>query len=396
MSERLYLDDSYLIEFEAVVTDKITLKGKTGLIVDKTCFYPVSGGQLCDKGWINEIEVTEVFERDDKIVHMTESDINDKKIKGVIDWNYRFENMQLHTGQHILSQSFIRLFDAFTISSTLGSTACTVDICKKELSEIEIDEVENLANKIIYENREVKLYYPDEELMAKIPLRKKPPEGKKIRIVEVDNFDYSACGGTHCRFTGEVGIIKIMRWEKYKGNVRVEFQCGVRALRDYQCKNRTVSRMVDLLSVQESELVSKAEKILDDTKKMRKKCTGYLDELQECEARDLVRDAEWINDMKVIKKIFVDRDVNEVKNLAIKLKNIDQCVSLFGIESGKGHIIFSASENSEINAGELLKEVCEEVEGRGGGGTFFAQGGCNVNDVTTAIELAENLIKKNN
>ena len=347
---------------------------------------------MCDKGTINDIPVIDVLEKEDEIVHVIDSDIAGEEVKGNIDWNHRFENMQQHTGQHTLSQSFIRLFDAYTISSTLGSTTCTVDIFKEKLNDNEIDDVENLANKIVFENRIVKTYYPDTEQLQQIPLRKKPPEGKKTRIVEVENFDYSACGGTHCKSTGEVGIIKVRRWERYKSNVRVEFQCGIRALRDYQQKNRTINMLIDRFSEQESELLNKADKILDDNKDLRKKCTHYLGELQEFEAAGLFDRAEVIRNLRVIRKTYEKTDVNDVRNIALKLKNRDHCVSLFGIEGEKGHLIFSASENSEVDAGKLLGKVLEKTGGKGGGGKFFAQGGCDTKEVKSAIEFAGKLL----
>jgi len=395
MTERLFLTNSYQKEFRAEILKKIPLKNKIGLLLDRTCFYPTSGGQLCDRGTIEMAAVLDVYEENDDIIHVVDSALPDFNITGKIDWENRFGNMQQHTGQHILSQSFIKLLNADTLSSTLGRNTCTVDINKKELTDEEAEKVEDFANHIIYENREIKVYFPEEEELQKIPLRKKPPKGKKTRIVEVDNFDFSACGGTHCKNAGEVGIIKIFRWEKYKGNTRVEFNCGLRALKDYRQKSIIIGQLVELLSEQESEILNKSEKIIDDNKMLRKKCSSYSEELLTFEAEKMYDQAAIFNELRIVKKVFENRQVEDIKHIALKLKQYDNCISLLGIKNQKGQIIFTCSENLALNMGELLKEIFATFEGRGGGTSYFAQGGCDPENIEDAVELAFKLVRKN-
>jgi len=394
MTERLFLANSYQKEFCAEILKKIPLKNKIGLLLDRTCFYPTSGGQLCDRGTIEMAAVLDVYEENDDIIHVVDSALPDFNITGKIDWENRFGNMQQHTGQHILSQSFIKLLNADTLSSTLGRNTCTVDINKKELTDEEAEKVEDFANHIIYENREIKVYSPEEEELQKIPLRKKPPKGKKTRIVEVDNFDFSACGGTHCKNAGEVGIIKIFRWEKYKGNTRVEFNCGLRALKDYRQKSMIIGQLVELLSEQESEILNKSEKIIDDNKILRKKCSSYSEELLTFEAEKMYDQAAIFNDLRIVKKVFENRQVEDIKHIALKLKQYDNCISLLGIKNQKGQIIFTCSENLALNMGELLKEIFATFKGRGGGTSYFAQGGCDPINIEKAVELAYQMVNE--
>ncbi|RKY83033.1 metal-dependent hydrolase [candidate division KSB1 bacterium] len=392
MTEKLYLRDSYETEFSADIVKKIDFKGRTGLILNRTYFYPESGGQLCDKGRINNSSVIEVFEDGNNIIHLIDSDIHTEKVNGRIDWNYRFNNMQQHTGQHILSQSFIRLFNASTISSTLGKNVCTIDILKENLSLDEVTEVENVANRIVYENRAVRIHFPEPGELDKFPLRKLPPEGKKPRIIEVESFDFSPCGGTHCKSTGEVGIIKIKKWERYKGNIRVEFLCGLKALRDFQQKNIIVNKLMEKLSGRENEIINRTEKIIEDNKVLRKRNNNLLNKILEQEVKELLSMGDIKRGRKIIRKVFIDRDINEIKNIAIKIKSYENCISILGIKGEKGHIIFSCSENLNLDMNELIRRVFAEIKGKGGGTKFFAQGGCSSNDVELALELVERFL----
>ena len=233
MTERLYYQDSYLKEFKARVLKKIKIDNRPAVILDRTAFYPTSGGQPYDTGVIQDVSVAEVVEEGDEIIHILKEEIKGKinsEVVGKIDWKRRFDHMQQHLGQHILSGALMKLWGVETVSFHLGEEVCTLDIAKEKLTGEEAKKAEECAYEIIFENRMVKCYFVEgEEELKRLNLRKMPDKKEEIRIIEVEGFDLSACGGTHCRATGEVGLIKITKWEKRGEKIRLEFICGTRA-----------------------------------------------------------------------------------------------------------------------------------------------------------------------
>jgi len=219
-TKRLYLDDPYQVEFEARIVEKGMREQKPAVMLDQTCFYPESGGQPYDRGWIDGVKVVKVFEEDSQIVHLLEKDVEAGSIKGKIDWQTRFDHMQQHSGQHILSQCFHELLEAETLAFHLGEDASTLEMDLRKVSDEDIERVETRASEIIYQDREVKIHSLPEDKVGSLPLRRPPKKKGLIRVVEVSDFDYSACGGTHVRRTGEVGLIKILRWERIRDNLR--------------------------------------------------------------------------------------------------------------------------------------------------------------------------------
>lgn len=217
----MYYQDSYLKEFKAKILKKVKINNHPAVILDKTAFYPTSGGQPYDKGVIQDIPVVEVVEEGDMIIHILKKELKDNinsEVVGKIDWKRRFDHMQQHLGQHILSGALMEMWGVETLSFHLGEKICTLDIAKEKFSEEEAKKAEECANKIIFDNRLVNCYFVEgEEELKRLNLRKVPEKTGEIRIIEVADFDISACGGTHCRATGEVGMIKITKWEK-RGN----------------------------------------------------------------------------------------------------------------------------------------------------------------------------------
>ncbi|TEU08998.1 MAG: alanyl-tRNA editing protein, partial [Candidatus Aminicenantes bacterium] len=198
-TKRLYLESPYKVEFKAQVVEKVIWEQKPALILDQTCFYPKSGGQPCDKGTINEVEVLKVLEDEARIIHLLAEDISSDKVTGKIEWQTRFDHMQQHSGQHILSQSFHELLGAETLSFHLGEAISSVEMDLRKISEEEVENVERRANEIVFQDREIKCYFIPEEKIESVPLRRPPKKKGLIRVVEVSDFDFSACGGTHVR-----------------------------------------------------------------------------------------------------------------------------------------------------------------------------------------------------
>jgi len=376
MTERLYYLDPYRLEFEARVVERMSVGAKPGVVLESTCFYPTSGGQPRDEGHLNGVPVTNVFEREDKaIVHVLATELKGGLARGVIDWERRFDHMQQHTGQHILSQAFLQLLNAETVGFHLGKEASTIDVDKAPLVVSQLDKVEDLTNEIGFADRPVRTYLATETELAGLPLRKLPTVEMPIRIVEVEGFDYSPCGGTHCHRTGEVGLIKITRVERRGQDTRVEFLCGGRALTDYRGKNRTVNELANRFSVGVWELAEAVERLAEEAKSSRRELNAAKNRLLAYEAAELLAEAEQHGDIRVVRKVFTDREGEEVRRLSLRLMESEGSVALLGLSGGKAQLFFACSADLPYDMNDLLKRACQVVGGGGGGRRHFAQGG---------------------
>lgn len=378
-TKRLYFENPYQIEFEARVVERLSWREKPAVVLDQTCFYPESGGQPSDRGTLNGIEVLGVLEEDSKILHLLEDGISAGEVKGKIDWQTRFDFMQQHAGQHILSQSFHELYQAETLSFHLGEVTSTVEIDLRKVAEEEVERVETRANDIVFQDREIKSYFIPEEKISSIPLRKPPKKKGLIRVVEVTDFDYSACGGTHPSKTGEVGLIKILKWEKIRNNVKFEFVCGQRASKDYAWKNRDLRELSNMFTVSEREVLTSVEKLQSDLKSQRKKTRKMQERVSQYEAQEIIRNTEG----RIIKDVFTGRTPDEVRCLALNIIKKGDFIVLYALREGeRGHLVFACSENLNCDMRELVPLVSPLIKGKGGGNPSLVQIGA---------EEAENL-----
>src|SRR5205823_7110720 len=242
-TERLYYNDPYLLEFDAKVVETKPVGQRLGVILDKTAFYPTSGGQLHDLGTLNGVNLLDCIEEDEsgKVVHVLEEGIDGDSVHGQIDRDCRLDHMQQHSGQHVLSHAFVELFDWPTVSFHMGAVSCTIDLPVESISPEQADKAVELANRIVLENRAVAVRYVAHENIAEAGLRKATERTGDIRIIDIAGYDRSACGGTHVRMTGEIGPILIIGMERSKKQTRVEFICGTRVLRYAQQANRTLA-----------------------------------------------------------------------------------------------------------------------------------------------------------
>lgn len=271
MTKKIYWENPYLHEYKAKIIDKKLKDNKWHIKLNKTIFYPDnSGGQLGDFGTINGNRVLSTYEEANDLIHILEKDIYTPIVELKIDYNRRFDLMQQHTGQHLLSGVFYNLLEAETVGFHLGEEIVTIDITIADLSKQEVERVELLCNKLIQSNFKVKSYFVAKDKVALLPLRKIPNISENIRIVEIDDYDFSPCGGTHLNNLGELGLIKINKWEKYKDNIRVEFICGMRAVNDYSMKSNIVKKSALLLSSKDTDLYDRLEKIYEDKNKLEK------------------------------------------------------------------------------------------------------------------------------
>jgi len=399
LTKRLYYQDSYLKEFKAKVLKKIKIDNQPAVILDETAFYPTSGGQPYDVGVIQDVPVVEVVEEGDEIIHILKEELKEEinsEVIGKIDWERRFDHMQQHLGQHILSGALIEIYGAETVSFHLGEEVCTLDIAKEKITEEEAKKAEECSNEIIFDNRPVKCYFVEgEEELKRLNLRKLPEKTGKIRIIEVKDFDLSACGGTHCRATGEVGLIKITKWEKRGEKIRLEFICGRRAWKDYFRKNELVKNISNKLTIKDSELGEVIDRMLEERKETWKELKEFKEKLQEYEAKRLIDESSLRdNRIKIINKVFEKNYFQEVRRLVQKIINLDDSVVVFtGIknkEEGEGvKILFACSRVLEYDMNGLIREAGKFIEGRGGGAPNFAQaGGKRAEGIEDALNFA--------
>jgi len=281
-SERRYYDDSYTTRFEGQVVALGEHAGKPALELATTWFYPESGGQLADHGAIGALKLVDVqVGHDERVWHVVEAPAGDAipasgALACEIDWARRFDHMQQHTGQHILSAAFERLLDGPTLSSTLGAERSVIEVGLAEVDWRTVGRVEEAANRVLWEDRALKLHWTDDAHIGEFPLRKPPKVTGRIRVVEVPDWDWSACGGTHTRRTGEVGAIKIVGWERLRGNVRFAFLCGGRALRDHAWRTETLLEAAKRRSRSDRELVAHLERALDERDELKKRGRAHV------------------------------------------------------------------------------------------------------------------------
>lgn len=397
MTDRLYYHDPFLYEFEAEVREQ-TDTPRPALILDRTAFYPTSGGQVHDTGWIlardEKSRVIEVADAEDgRVVHYLEAPVKDLKpgtrIRGQIDPARRRDHMQQHSGQHVLSAAFVRLFNMPTVSFHMGDDYCSIDLDSPNLSKEQIESAERLANEIILENRPVDIRFVTREEAGKLGLRKIPPtERDELRLIDVRDFDLTACGGTHVRQTGQIGCILLRKAEKVRQGWRVEFIAGQRAVAMARRDYTTLAEAASLFSAHIYDLPQQVRKSLDEIRSLRKQSERFLEELAEAQSAAFLAETPELNGRKLVVRTFTDREMTFVKLLAQKLTRLSpNVVALLGSTSPQPALVFAQSAGQPFDMSTLLKKAMATVGGRGGGSKDMAQGGApNADGIEAAIE----------
>jgi len=392
MTERLYYHDPFLYEFEGQITEVVPaaeINGRHGVFLDRTAFYPTSGGQVHDTGWISlespsdpaKLRVTEVVEAEDgRVVHYLEADKPPERgtrIRGLIDPARRRDHMQQHSGQHVLSAAFIRLFDMPTVSFHMGDDYCSIDLESPALRAQQVEQAELLANQIVQENRPVEIKFVTQEEAQNLGLRKAPRTDKdELRLIDIQEFDLSACGGTHVRGTGQIGCILLRKTERVRRGWRVEFVCGQRAVSTARHDFNTLTEAAALFSGHIWDVPQQVRKSLEETRAVRKSSEHLLEELAELQAARLLAEATTVGGRKLIVRVFSDRDLTFIRLLAQKLTHLEaNLVALLAASSEQSSLVFAQSEGMPFDMGALLKETLNELGGRGGGSRDMAQGG---------------------
>jgi alanyl-tRNA synthetase len=381
MTERLYYHDSFLYNFQARVVESTQREGKTAIVLDRTAFYPTSGGQVHDTGKLfsgNQVEVpvSEVAEDDDgRIYHFTSAPLAPgETVSGAIDDACRRDHMQQHSGQHVLSAAFVRLFDAPTVSFHMGGESCTIDLAVKSLSASQITQAEKLANDVVTEDRPVSIRFVSLDEARQLGVRKLPPKQTgQLRLIDITEFDLTACGGTHVRSTGQIGAILLRKTENVKQGLRVEFVCGGRAVTTARQDYSTLTEAAALFSSHIREVPQQIQKSLQEMKNSAKAQHRLLEELAGLQAERLL--AQVAASPRVIVAVFPERDATFIKLMAQKLTANPDVVALLASGAGQLAMVFAQTSGMKFNMGQLMKETMAKLGGRGGGSADMAQGG---------------------
>lgn len=395
MTNKIFLENPYLKEIDARIIDKTYNDGKYYIKLNRTIFYPhLSGGQPGDKGTINGVNVLEVYEENLDIIHVIKENIHSDKVHLSIDWENRLDNMQQHTGQHLLSSSFYKLYNGETVGFHIGSDYVYIDVTLPSLSEDEVDKIEKYANKIISLNFPIESYFIGKNEISKIPVRKQPTVNSNIRIVEIENIDFSPCAGTHLRSTGEIGLIKIRKWENHKGNTRIEFVCGNRAIYDYNWKNNYIKNIALLLSAKDTDVYDKVSLLYTQKEELEKENRSLKEEIYRYKGEELLKDSIIINKLPFIIKVFEDVNLKEISAISSHLNSSKTLVQIYGSKSdGKGQFLVSISKTIDINLQDIFKGISRELEIRGGGSNNTIQGSCAISDLEILMDIFSEEIK---
>jgi len=422
-TERLYYNDSRLLEFDARVIDLSERDdGAVAVTLDRTAFYPTGGGQPNDTGTLGEARVVDCIDAEDAgVMHVIQGptpELGDT-VHGKVDWLRRLDHLQQHTGQHILSAACVKLFDAPTRSFRVLEHECEIDVALDNPSDERIEQAVDLANQIVWECRPIQIRNVTPEEAATLPLRKEPAREGELRVIEVADFDLTPCGGTHAKSTGEVGVIAVRSWERAKGLTRIQFMAGIRVLADYRRANRTSRDVAALFSAGREDSPALVAKLVEENKKLGRRVreldevacraeaeellksarvrTGSSSELSDREAvkdssrglsaqrdtpgvdRKTIPDPEGVKEetsVRIIAKVFADRDADSLKHLALALVTHLNVIALLGSRDGDtARLVFARSADAPGDMGALMRKACEIIDGRGGGKSDMAQGG---------------------
>jgi len=422
MTKRLYYADSYRTRFSARVIERLTWNDRPAVVLDSTAFYPTSGGQPADRGTLGGVTVLDVIvrESDGAILHVLEHALSEAETEGVLDWPRRFDHMQQHTGQHILSAAFEQVLSADTVGFHLGAETSTVDLNTARLDAATVTPVEELANQVVWENHPVSARFVGPDELAALPLRRPPAVEGPVRLVEIAGplthrrrtggagsgsnpssalsgrcFDVNPCGGTHVAHTGEIGLIKIVRLDHRGDETRVEFLCGGRALRDYRAKNTMAHRLAGLLTVGHWELDQAVERLQAEAKQLRRDMRRAHGRLLKVEAAELAETAVVHGPYRVVRHVWETpgKPPGELRALAQELAQRPDTVALLAAIGERTFLCFAHAEGLHLDVATLLREACTQLGGKGGGRPHLAQGSGPATDAPRVEAVLASLLE---
>ncbi len=379
-TEICYYTDSLKFDFDAEIVNKqIDESGKIMIQLNQTYFYPTGGGQDYDTGFIGNAKVLEVIKTaDGEILHIVDREIETNVVKCSIDKERRISNMQHHTGQHILSQSFINTLNIETTSVKIyADKPSYIDLATENLKSSDLALVEECANDVIFRNLQIKSYFVSPEKIGEIPLRRQVQKyTENIRIVEIETFDFSACGGTHCTNTGMIGLLKIIKTEKQNKETRIYFVAGRQALQYFDTYHSIVSTLAKQFNSSPENITTLVKQLNDQNLALQKEMQTAKQKLLPLEAQELYENATKIGDLNLVRLVAKGRSANELRILATVLQKKDRTVSFIAnCDEKKFSLIVSCSVDSGKSANEYLSKILQQISGKGGGNKDIAQGG---------------------
>jgi alanyl-tRNA synthetase len=372
-SERLYYDDSYTVRFVSLAAAVGEHQGRPAVELERTCFYPESGGQEADRGVLGDARVLDVqADEGERVWHILDAAgapvAAGEEVNGEVDWPRRFDHMQQHTGQHILSAALERVLSAPTISSHLGEERSTIEVALAGADWRAVERVEEAANRVVWEDRPVERHWTSEAGVHRFALRKPPQITGRIRIVEIPDWDVSACGGTHTRRTGEVGAIKIVRWETLRGNLRFEFLCGGRALRDHAWRTEALTEGARRRTLKDRDLIAHLERAAAERDELRKRLDDMVERMLTADARERVGQPP-----RGVAEFVASRPREEVRRFALKCLEAGAPWVVAGAAAPDPVVVAGRAKALTGDLKALLPSLLERARGKGGGSPDLVQ-----------------------
>ena len=390
MKTKLFYQDPYLKTFSArILKQEVDETGKNYVVLNQTAFYPTGGGQPHDTGRIANQIVEDVEEVNGEVRHYLSGPIHtiDSEVNGEIDWERRFDHMQQHAGQHILSAAFDHLFGYKTVGFHLGKENLTIDLETEELTIEEARQAEQLANHIILENRPIETKWVTAEELSQYNLRKETKVKEDIRLVIIPDFDYNGCGGTHPKATGEVSAIKVLDWDKQRKNIRVQFACGLRVIQKLGEKQTILHQLTKLLNAPEIDMQKAVTRLLENEKHLIKALEQAKETILQYEALELAKKGR-----AVIAKAFENRTIQELQKLAriIVSEDAESLVIFVSFDGTRNQLVCARGKARTENMKQVIGEILPMINGKGGGNESFAQGGGEA--VLTAEQVLDKIV----
>ncbi|PFL77618.1 alanyl-tRNA editing protein [Bacillus cereus] len=378
LEHKLYYTDAYKQEFTTkIIKQDYDKDGNLYVVLNETAFYPTGGGQPHDTGTLNGIAVLDVEEVDEEIRHFIAEQLHTEDVEGKINWERRFDHMQQHAAQHILSAVFWDYFNIPTIGFHLGKETITIDLETENLHAETVEKAVQIANKIVFENHPIRIEWMNLEEAKTLPLRKEPTMTENIRVVIIENYDYNGCGGTHPKCTGEVGPIQVLGWERNKGGIRLTFIAGWRTLKLMGQQQQIMKDVSKQLNSSETDIPAKVAQLLTSQKENEKTIQTMNEKLLFAEANELLQQPTEIHAGLLISKAFTDRSMQEIAKIsAIITEQQEHAITYFVIENDdKLQCILACGKTVTLDMNVLLKNALPTIEGKGGGNKKSARGG---------------------
>ena len=376
--EKLFYEDQYIKNFIAEIEEIKEVDDKYHVLLNKTAFFPGGGGQYCDLGTIDNIDVIDIYEEDNKIYHiLNKKPIRIHKVKCEIDWNRREYGMQHHFGQHVISACFNNEYKAKTIGFHLGNEFATVDI-EGYFHEDDMMKIEKMCNEIIRENIPVEFLTINKKEAKKLKIKDDLSKiDNEARVVKFGDLDINLCCGVHVKNTLDLRMIKIKRFEKYKKGTRIEFLCGTKAINELLKRDMYLNKICKYLSSNEEDALKGIENLNDKVNKLNKENKRLEDIISSYEIQDMINNATKIDNKNIVTKIYEDKNMNYINKIGNKITEYDNMVGLFALKNeNRINLLFTCSKNiDDLDMNLLLKDSIKLIDGKGGGSKVLAQGG---------------------